>query len=303
MPNPFFTIVLPTFNRAHILPETISSVLNQSHTDWELLVIDDGSTDDTKKLITNEPDDRIKYIYQKNQERSAARNNGIDKASGKYVCFLDSDDLFEINHLQILHDNLSKRNFPIEFLFTNCYFLTQDALKKSNSPELKGESIPYLMQNPVIPARVCIHNSILKEFKFRIDVVIVEDTFLWVSIANKYPVTHVKEYTVRYRLHEDNSINVKNNSYASRLDGLIKLFKNPEIKQKTGKKLMKVTLSDCYFGIYRHYDYKKKRLKKIGTMLKAILKYPGVKFKIKFYLLLSSLPGTSILIRLRESKS
>ncbi len=277
-------------------------MLNQSYTDLEVIIIDDGSSDNTKDVIEKIEDERVKYIYQENQERSAARNNGIKNAQGQYVCFLDSDDLFETNHLQVLHDNLSKRNFPIELLFTNCYFLTQDNLQKSNPPELKGESIPYLMQNAVIPARVCIHSSILKEFKFRVDVVIVEDTFLWVSIANKYPVTHITEYTVRYRLHEDNSINVKNNSYASRLEGLFKLFENPEIKQKIGKKLMRVTLSDCYFGIYRHYDYKKKRSKRIGTILKAIFKYPDVKFKMKLYLLLSSLPGTSALIRLKESR-
>ena len=303
MSNPIFSIVLPSFNRAHILLETIGSVLNQTYTNWELIVVDDGSSDDTKNIVSNIDDKRVKYIYQDNQERSAARNNGIKNAQGQYVCFLDSDDLFEPQHLQVLFDDISERDFPVELLFTNCYYLNHGVKEKPELPELKDNSIKYLLQNSVIPARVCIHKDILKEFKFRIDIVIVEDTVLWVSIANKNPVTHIKEYTIQYRLHDDNSVNIKNNCFKPRLDGLIKLFENSEIQRKSGKSLMRSILSDCYIGIYRHYEYKKNNFKKIGILLKSIFKYPDVKFKMKLYLLISCLPITSSLIKRKESRS
>ena len=303
MAKPFFSILLPSYNRAHIIPETIGSVLNQTYTNWELIVIDDGSSDETKTVVGNIDDARVKYIYQDNQERSAARNNGIKNAQGQYVCFLDSDDLFEPQHLQVLFDDISERDFQVELLFTNCYYLNHGIKEKPELPELKDNSINYLLENSVIPARVCIHKDILKEFKFRVDVVIVEDTVLWVSIANKYPVTHIKEYTIQYRLHDDNSVNIKNNCFKPRLDGLTKLFQDKEIQNKAGKSLMRSILSDCYIGIYRHYEYNKMKSKKIGTILKAMIKYPDIKFKMKLYLLLSSLPLTSSIIRRKESRS
>ena len=117
-----FSIVIPTYNRAHILPETIQSVLKQSYSNWELLIVDDGSTDNTKDFILNVNDDRVKYIYQENAERSAARNNGIKNSSGDWVYFLDSDDSFKENHLQTFYDNIQadkKQNLGIKLYFTS----------------------------------------------------------------------------------------------------------------------------------------------------------------------------------------
>ena len=89
--NPFFSIIIPTYNREHILTKTIKSVVNQKFNDWELIVIDDGSTDNTKDLVNkfSKNDNRIKYIYQDNQERSAARNNGIKNSKKNVQKFLD----------------------------------------------------------------------------------------------------------------------------------------------------------------------------------------------------------------------
>ncbi|HPY82753.1 MAG TPA: glycosyltransferase family A protein, partial [Bacteroidales bacterium] len=77
---PLFSIIIPTYNRAHILPRTIASVLAQTYSNWECIIVDDGSTDSTKDLIASYSDTRIKYVYQHNAERSAARNNGIRNA-------------------------------------------------------------------------------------------------------------------------------------------------------------------------------------------------------------------------------
>ena len=97
-----FSIILPTFNRGHMIRLAIESVLSQTYNDWELIIVDDGSTDKTKDVIDKfiEKDNRVKYLYQKNQERSAARNNGIKEAKGDWICFLDSDDIYHVNHLE-----------------------------------------------------------------------------------------------------------------------------------------------------------------------------------------------------------
>ena len=252
-------------------------------------MVDDGSKDNTKEVVEAIEDERVKYIYQTNKERSAARNNGIKNAVGEYVCFLDSDDLFEPNHLEVLFNSIAERGKPVELLFTNCYYLNHGVKEKPEFPSLGTNPIVYILQNSIIPARVCIHKDILKEFTFREDIVIVEDTVLWSMIANKFDVTHIEEYTIQYRLHDDNSVNIKNNCFQPRLNGLIKLFNDESIVDKAGRKLSRKILSDCYFGIYRHHDYKGHSLKKIVTIISSILKYPDIKLKEKIYMLFSSI--------------
>ena len=109
---PFISIIIPTFNRAIIIESTIKSVLNQNFKDWELIIVDDGSTDNTKQVIGTFEDPRIKYIYQENAERGAARNNGVKQSKGDYVFFLDSDDIIYPNHLELAFEELEKLEKP-----------------------------------------------------------------------------------------------------------------------------------------------------------------------------------------------
>ena len=98
--SPKISVIVPTYNRAYQLKETLSSVLTQTYQDFELIVVDDGSIDDTSKVIKEFP--RVKYLALKeNYGVSIARNEGLAFAKGKYICFLDSDDLWDQKKLQI----------------------------------------------------------------------------------------------------------------------------------------------------------------------------------------------------------
>ena len=101
--NDLVSVIIPTFNRAYCLPRTIDSVLRQSHGNVEVMVVDDGSTDDTERLIHDRctMDKRVRYIHQSNQGVSAARNTGIEISTGAYVAFLDSDDLWKSWKLEL----------------------------------------------------------------------------------------------------------------------------------------------------------------------------------------------------------
>ncbi|MCE7979655.1 MAG: glycosyltransferase family 2 protein [Caldilinea sp. CFX5] len=90
--TPLFSVIIPTYNRAYIVSRSIKSVLSQTLYDLELIVVDDGSTDHTGEIVKQIDDPRLRYVYQKNQGRSNARNTGVKAALGKYVTFLDSDD-------------------------------------------------------------------------------------------------------------------------------------------------------------------------------------------------------------------
>ncbi|HAB89958.1 MAG TPA: hypothetical protein DCF84_05420 [Bacteroidetes bacterium] len=90
---PYFSIILPTYNRGERIDMAIQSVLDQTYSNWELIIVDDGSTDNTKEVCLQYQEPRISYVYQDNAERSAARNKGIALSRGVYVGFLDSDDV------------------------------------------------------------------------------------------------------------------------------------------------------------------------------------------------------------------
>jgi len=96
--KPKVTVIIPTYNRAHFIKNAVDSVLSQTYKDFELIVVDDGSTDNTKQILKAYRD-KLHYVYQENQERAVARNKGIALAKGEYVGFLDSDDLWFIDKL------------------------------------------------------------------------------------------------------------------------------------------------------------------------------------------------------------
>ena len=93
------SVIIPTYNRSSVLSRAIDSVLRQSDRDFELIVVDDGSTDNTKNLI-EQYSDQITYIYQDNEGVSAARNLGLKHATGEWVAFLDSDDEWKKKKLE-----------------------------------------------------------------------------------------------------------------------------------------------------------------------------------------------------------
>jgi len=101
--NDLVSVVVPTYNRAYCIWKAIDSVRRQTHGNWEVVVVDDGSTDDTESVIRSRygTDPRIRYIYQPNRGVSAARNTGICAATGDYVAFLDSDDMWTASKLEI----------------------------------------------------------------------------------------------------------------------------------------------------------------------------------------------------------
>ena len=110
MSNPIFSIITPTYNRGELLGKTVESLLNQSFPDFELIIVDDGSTDNTEQIVKSFADDRIRYYQVSNRERGAARNFGTSVAKGKYVNFFDSDDIAYTNHLEIAKEHIVDEN-------------------------------------------------------------------------------------------------------------------------------------------------------------------------------------------------
>lgn len=103
MTAPFFSVIIPVYNRAQALGVAIASVRAQSFTDFEIVVVDDGSQDNPRAIVDRLNDSRIRFVRQINAGGGAARNTGIDHARGRFVAFLDSDDVFLPGHLEAMH--------------------------------------------------------------------------------------------------------------------------------------------------------------------------------------------------------
>ena len=130
--NPIVSVIIPTYNRAHLIDKAIKSVLNQTYQDFEIIVVDDGSTDNTNEVLKNFTDSRIHYIFHtSNLGVSAARNTGIKTSQGEYIALLDSDDDWlpekldkQVDVLQNESSEVGKDIYPKKtVIFTRIYFL------------------------------------------------------------------------------------------------------------------------------------------------------------------------------------
>jgi glycosyltransferase involved in cell wall biosynthesis len=284
--KPFFSIIIPTYNRATLIQPTLDSVLTQTFQNWECIVVDDGSTDNTRELITSyiQKDERFRYVYQTNAERSVARNNGIGHASGEWICFLDSDDLYSPKHLMELSEAIQGDSCSA-FYFIGCTTLT-DGVFRQNEFEIYDGSPDYFIRNSVIPARVCIHRSLLEKFQFDPEIVIVEDTVLWTHLHLRFPTKQLPLFGAIYRWHDDNSVQLIKNCFFPRLNGLLRLFSDPYIQKNISKKAQRAAIANCYYGIAKFHELKRNFVDMCWWSLRSIAMDPrSPQTKAKIYMI------------------
>ncbi|MEM9829418.1 MAG: glycosyltransferase family 2 protein [Bacteroidota bacterium] len=139
-----FSIIIPTYNRAAFLPETLDSVLKQEYKHYEIILVDDGSTDDTRQVAQGylEKHSRVSYYYTDNRERGAARNYGMKRARGEYLIFFDSDDNMHPNHLSVLTDAMRCQQYP-DFLATKYQLSDGKQLYKTDIQSLDSGYYDY----------------------------------------------------------------------------------------------------------------------------------------------------------------
>jgi len=293
MVSPFFSIVLPTYNRAHLIETAVKSVLNQTFSDWELIIVDDGSTDNTRELIQTyqEKDARIRYIYQENQERSVARNNGIEKATGQYVCFLDSDDYFLKEKLASFFEAIQGQE-TTKLFYDALAFETAGKLGFFYLPVIKQEETlhEFLLMNHLGAMQLCIPASALKLERFNPSLRIGEDFELWLRFADSYEFIAVNSNNTVAVEHDERSINLLNDT---QINDVIKLY-NFIFKQKNhGSKVLKRTKNKIYGKLFFNVaKIKMKHSKKYQAsvwLLKSLLTDPRSKLNKHIFYCLKNL--------------
>lgn len=208
------SIVIPLYNKARHIKNTIESVLGQSYQDFEIIVVDDGSTDAGAKVVLQISDLRIRLLQQENGGVSKARNTGILNAKNDLIAFLDADDIWSFNHLETL--NRMAINFPEAGMYATSY-----CIRKANVDiqlDLYGipsnpwegivnnyfESITF-GDNIISSSSVAIKKTVFKDVDMFPDGVRMgEDQDMWLRIALKYPVCFSTIVTAVYNLEADN---------------------------------------------------------------------------------------------------
>jgi len=192
---PAVSIVVPTYNRAERLGETLRSVFNQTCQDFELIVVDDGSTDDTQKVVNSFP--RVQYISkQENHGVSRARNEGLVLAKGRYICFLDSDDLWDEKKLQIqvqwMGDNPNCQVcYTDEIWIRKGVRVNQMNKHRKYSGDIFRHCLPLCI---VSPSSAMLRAELFDEIgNFDESLPACEDYDLWLRIAEKYPFHFIEE--------------------------------------------------------------------------------------------------------------
>ncbi len=250
MQAPLVSVVVPTYNRSQFLKKAVASVLGQTFSSWELIVVDDGSTDDSAEVIAEiaSQDERIQGIFLlKNQGVSLARNAGIKKSSGTWICFLDSDDSWLPEKLEMQIDAIVKSP-EVRVLQTDEIWIRNgvrvNPLKKHQkySGWIFEKCIPLCI---VSPSAVMIHREVFDRCGlFDETLPACEDYDLWLRIALEYPILTMSQKLIfKTGGHEDQLSRKYWGMDRFRLIALEKILHHPCLSEDQ-KKLVQKSIED-----------------------------------------------------------
>lgn len=193
--NPVVSVIIPAFNRAWCLEETLQSVLGQMFRNFEVIVVDDGSTDDTSAILRQFPQVRA-HRWEDNRGVSAARNFGLQIALGEWVCFLDSDDQWVENKLQVQVDWMQDHPecpacYTDEIWIRNGVRVNPKNKHRKYSGDIFRQCLPLCI---ISPSSIMMRSSVLETIGgFDTDLAACEDYDLWLRLASRYPVDFIPE--------------------------------------------------------------------------------------------------------------
>ncbi len=245
---PKFSIIIPLYNKEKYIENTLKSVLKQTFQDFEILIINDGSTDRSVELVNQIQDDRIKLVHQENQGVSVARNNGIKLAEAEYICFLDADDYWYPHFLETFHDLIEKYKnqsvfsavFEVETqwnTFTSLYSIDD------SKEDLIVDFFEASKKETVLWTSCAVFKKSVfeKVGDFDSTIKIAQDTDLWIRIGLEFPVVFTWKTLAVYKF-DANSLSKKTDNVNDRLN-----FKKFEELEKTNSKLKEYLDLNRYF--------------------------------------------------------
>ena len=280
-----FSIIIPTFNRATYLRTAIESILIQEYPYFELLIIDDGSTDDTEQYVKSIPDKRIKYFKKSNKERAIARNYGIKKSSGKYITFLDSDDQLFRNHFSEAHTLIIKNNEP-EWFHLAYQVKDNDKVLWETSARSGNLNKELITGNHLSCIGVFIRKDIIHTNFFNESYQLIgsEDYELWLRLASRFPIKFSNKITSQINQHSLRSVlNFNSNEIINRINYFIKSVKKDDILMQFLTPHWEKFIAHRYLYLALHLYIGGQNIKSISFLSKAFFKYPPIIVTKKFW--------------------
>jgi glycosyltransferase involved in cell wall biosynthesis len=270
------SVVIPTYNYGHFVTGAVDSVLAQTYRDLEVIVVDDGSTDDTRERL-KPYGDRIRYIYQPNQGLPAARNTGIRAARGELIALLDSDDQWHPRKLEVQMMYLARR--PETGLVAARMVTHLERSWPEIGDPLQIVAHPVTAKAEMIrcrigPSGVLIRKQCLDAVGlFDTDLRSAEDRDMWIRIASKFPVVRLEAPLFWYRLHGNNMSRaaVRMEEYEMRV--LKKAFASNASLRRDLVLRLKVYSHASKSAAYR-YDTAGMRLRALRRVLWSLLLWP-----------------------------
>ena len=204
------SVIIPTYNRGHLIHEALESVSSQTYQDFEVIVVDDGSSDQTRSILEAVPTDKkVRYILQENRGSASARNRGGEEAIGEYLAFLDSDDLFLPTKLEKQTAVLDANS---EFAMVQSYFekfrTSGEELGTRETTFFSGHVYPQILtywSYLLNPSCILIRKSVFEELGgFDESMHSAEDLDFFRRVARKYPIGLIPEVLAKIRVHPGN---------------------------------------------------------------------------------------------------
>tara|TARA_X000000950_G_scaffold102342_1_gene129278 strand:+ start:25361 stop:26200 length:840 start_codon:yes stop_codon:yes gene_type:complete len=224
--NTLVSAVINCHNGSKFIHRSLKSIINQSYKNIEIIIWDNASTDETKKLISNFTDKRIKYYYDTTfRNLYDARNQALKKVNGQYVCFLDVDDYWSKKKIELQLNNIIKTNSDISF--TNCIEKSEKYIINKIIPDnyILNLNENLMKKNYFIISSVMIRSKILisKNFNFNNKFNIIGDFELWsrLSLNKRIKFTKISDLLITRYIHDKNESKIKINQYVRELDRFI----------------------------------------------------------------------------------
>ena len=256
---PLVSVILPTYNCAAFLPHSIGSILAQTYNSYEIIVVDDGSTDNTKEVL-NSFIQRIKYVQlEQNRGLPATRNIGIRSAQGTYIAFIDADDLWIPEKLQTDIEYFDKHP-DISMVYSKHINIDEKGCVLDGGPKIRLPSGNIFIQlfseqNFIIPSSVVVRNNVFQTTGlFDEQLFNCQDWDMWLRIAFYFNVAGINKTLVKYR-HNPHSLS-KNRSNVLKYQKIVidKTYNNFKDKENgIDEKLYKKRLASHYAKIGRYY--------------------------------------------------
>ena len=283
--NILFSVIIPTHNRASFIAKTILSVLNQTYENFELILVDDGSTDNTEEIVNSIKDERIKYFKIPNSERGAARNFGMGKSKGDYITFLDSDDYFYVSYLKNARESLLKFDSPA-FFHLGYEVRNSNAKLMFKIDFLKSDTSGFIFKgNPLSCMGVFLRKDVAEKFHFNEDRQLSgsEDWELWLRIIANYGIKIDNRVSACLVQHEERSVLHFNEEklYKRKELALKYAFQDTVVQEKFKKNYRQIdAYADGYIAL--HLLLSGKNINSLKYISKSIFGYPLSVFSRRF---------------------